>query len=263
MIEHPLPEALTFDDVLLVPAYSEVVPAQVSTQTQLTQRIPLNTPLLSRRHGHGDRVAPGHRHGPAGRHRHRPPQSHHRPAGGRNRQGQALGMRHDRRSGHHRARAAHLRRARSHAPLQNLRRPGHPDKPAGRHPHQPRSALRNAHRYSHRRRDDQDNLITVPVGTTLEAGGSDPPPASRREASGRQRQLRAQGPHHRQGHPEKAEVSQRLEGRARPAARRRRHRRNRRLSGARRRAGPQSASTCWPSTPLTDTPRACSKPSAK
>ena len=47
MIEHPVPEALTFDDVLLVPAYSDVVPAQVSTQTRLTRRIVLNTPLLS------------------------------------------------------------------------------------------------------------------------------------------------------------------------------------------------------------------------
>ncbi|HLY43522.1 MAG TPA: IMP dehydrogenase [Terracidiphilus sp.] len=42
-----LPEALTFDDVLLVPAYSEVVPMQVSTQTQLTRNIVLNTPLIS------------------------------------------------------------------------------------------------------------------------------------------------------------------------------------------------------------------------
>jgi IMP dehydrogenase len=47
MIELPVPEALTFDDVLLVPAFSEVVPTQVSTQTQLTQRIFINTPLLS------------------------------------------------------------------------------------------------------------------------------------------------------------------------------------------------------------------------
>ena len=31
MISSPIPEALTFDDVLLVPAYSEVVPTQVST----------------------------------------------------------------------------------------------------------------------------------------------------------------------------------------------------------------------------------------
>ncbi|HEX7730435.1 MAG TPA: IMP dehydrogenase, partial [Terracidiphilus sp.] len=36
MLEKTLTEALTFDDVLLVPAYSDVVPAQVSTQTQLT-----------------------------------------------------------------------------------------------------------------------------------------------------------------------------------------------------------------------------------
>src|ERR1700761_4081521 len=47
MIQIPVPEALTFDDVLLVPAYSDVVPAQVSTQTLLTSSISLNTPLLS------------------------------------------------------------------------------------------------------------------------------------------------------------------------------------------------------------------------
>ncbi len=47
MINSPLPEALTFDDVLLVPAYSEVVPTQVSTQTRLTREITLNTPLMS------------------------------------------------------------------------------------------------------------------------------------------------------------------------------------------------------------------------
>src|SRR5664279_5101809 len=47
MIEFPVPEALTFDDVLLVPAYSEVVPAQVDTETRLTKEISLNTPLLS------------------------------------------------------------------------------------------------------------------------------------------------------------------------------------------------------------------------
>ena len=42
-----IPEALTFDDVLLVPAYSDIVPTQVSTQTRLTARITLNTPLMS------------------------------------------------------------------------------------------------------------------------------------------------------------------------------------------------------------------------
>ena len=47
MILSPIPEALTFDDVLLVPAYSEVVPTQVSTQTRLTRNISLATPLIS------------------------------------------------------------------------------------------------------------------------------------------------------------------------------------------------------------------------
>ena len=47
MITSPIPEALTFDDVLLVPAYSEVVPTQVSTQTRLTRNITLATPLVS------------------------------------------------------------------------------------------------------------------------------------------------------------------------------------------------------------------------
>jgi IMP dehydrogenase len=47
MIQTPIPEALTFDDVLLVPAYSEVVPTQVSTQVRLTKRITLATPLMS------------------------------------------------------------------------------------------------------------------------------------------------------------------------------------------------------------------------
>ncbi|MGJ8670191.1 MAG: IMP dehydrogenase [Oceanococcus sp.] len=40
-------EALTFDDVLLVPAYSEVLPRQVDLSTQLTRDLTLNIPLLS------------------------------------------------------------------------------------------------------------------------------------------------------------------------------------------------------------------------
>ncbi len=40
-------EALTFDDVLLVPGYSEVLPKDVSLKTRLTRGIELNIPLLS------------------------------------------------------------------------------------------------------------------------------------------------------------------------------------------------------------------------
>ena len=47
MIHFPVPEALTFDDVLLLPARSAVVPANASTQTQLTRNIRLNIPIIS------------------------------------------------------------------------------------------------------------------------------------------------------------------------------------------------------------------------
>ncbi|MEQ8807879.1 MAG: IMP dehydrogenase, partial [Imperialibacter sp.] len=40
-------EALTYDDVLLLPAYSEVLPRQTDTSTQLTRNIRLNVPLVS------------------------------------------------------------------------------------------------------------------------------------------------------------------------------------------------------------------------
>ncbi len=40
-------QAITFDDVLLLPRYSEVVPAEVDVGTQLTRNIKLNIPLLS------------------------------------------------------------------------------------------------------------------------------------------------------------------------------------------------------------------------
>ena len=40
-------DALTFDDVLLLPAFSDVLPSQVDLTTQLTRNIRLNIPLLS------------------------------------------------------------------------------------------------------------------------------------------------------------------------------------------------------------------------
>ena len=40
-------EGITFDDVLLVPAYSEVIPNQVDLSTHLTKKIRLNIPMMS------------------------------------------------------------------------------------------------------------------------------------------------------------------------------------------------------------------------
>ena len=40
-------EGITFDDVLLVPAYSEVIPNEVDLSTYLTKKIRLNIPMMS------------------------------------------------------------------------------------------------------------------------------------------------------------------------------------------------------------------------
>src|SRR5438067_2707756 len=47
MNQHAIPEGLTFDDVLLLPARSEVLPAEADTRTRLTRAIPLNVPIVS------------------------------------------------------------------------------------------------------------------------------------------------------------------------------------------------------------------------
>ena len=40
-------EGITFDDVLLVPGYSQVIPNQVDLTTYLTKKIKLNIPMMS------------------------------------------------------------------------------------------------------------------------------------------------------------------------------------------------------------------------
>jgi IMP dehydrogenase len=47
MFEEKLRECLTFDDVMLIPAYSEVLPAEVDVRTRFTRTIDLNVPIVS------------------------------------------------------------------------------------------------------------------------------------------------------------------------------------------------------------------------
>ncbi len=47
MLEDKLPEALTFDDVLLVPLKSDVLPSQADVSTRLTRTISLKVPIVS------------------------------------------------------------------------------------------------------------------------------------------------------------------------------------------------------------------------
>ncbi len=47
MLDKELRECLTFDDVMMVPAYSEVLPVDVDVKSRLTRTIPLNVPIVS------------------------------------------------------------------------------------------------------------------------------------------------------------------------------------------------------------------------
>src|SRR2546429_545449 len=47
MISASIPEGLTFDDLILQPALSDVLPAEADTRTCLTRKIHLNIPILS------------------------------------------------------------------------------------------------------------------------------------------------------------------------------------------------------------------------
>ena len=47
MIEGAIPDGLTFDDVLLLPGKSSVLPAQADTRTCVARKIPLNIPIVA------------------------------------------------------------------------------------------------------------------------------------------------------------------------------------------------------------------------
>src|SRR3984885_7622335 len=47
MIDGPIPEGLTFDDVLLLPGKSSILPIEVDTRTCFTRKLSLNIPLAS------------------------------------------------------------------------------------------------------------------------------------------------------------------------------------------------------------------------
>ena len=47
MIKDRIEDSLTFDDVLLLPGYSKVLPGEVSVKSKITQTLECNIPLLS------------------------------------------------------------------------------------------------------------------------------------------------------------------------------------------------------------------------
>ena len=72
---------LTYDDVLLLPGNTDVIPSDADTSTRLSKRITLNTPHHLRRNGHRDRLCYGNCYGTSGRYGRYPPQPLHRGPG--------------------------------------------------------------------------------------------------------------------------------------------------------------------------------------
>ncbi len=105
MHERVVGEGLTFDDVLLIPSKTEVLPGEVDTSVQLTPEPQARNPALLGRDGHGDRDAARDRARAGGRTRRDPQEPLDRGAGRRGREGQAVGERDDHRSGHAAARS--------------------------------------------------------------------------------------------------------------------------------------------------------------
>ena len=78
-------EGITFDDVLLVPAYSEVIPNQVELSTWLTKKVKLNIPMMSAGMDTVTEHRMGNRYGKTGRYWYYPQEYDNRGAGRRGR----------------------------------------------------------------------------------------------------------------------------------------------------------------------------------
>ncbi len=224
-----LATALTFDDVLLVPRHSTVLPSAVDVSVAGDAQHLRQRAAAQRGDGYRHRVAPGHRHGPAGRHRHHPQEPLGRGAGVGGRSRQALRERDDRQPDHAVADQPDLRSPRPDEEVPHLGRADHrrrqQGRQAGRHPDQPRPALRDEPRSADLRHHDARSAVHRAGRHDARTGARVPAPAQGREAAGRRRSVHAQGADHRQGHPEDDHVPERVQGRARAAAGRRGHRR--------------------------------------
>ena len=217
-----IPLGLTFDDVLLQPLESSVLPSQADTRTQLTRGIPLAHPDPVLGDGHGDRGRHGDRARPARRDRRPPPQHGRRGAGHCGPPGQALRKRDGGQSDHDDARPEPRRGARADEGQPHQR---HPDRreigQAVRHPHQPRRALRREPAPEGQRADDQRKSRHRSARDDRGRRAAHPPPAADREIAGGRQGQPLRRADHRQGHREIGRGAVRDQGRRGAAAGRR------------------------------------------
>ena len=234
MSQSEIREGLTFDDVLLVPAASEVLPRDVDLRTRLTREIPLNMPLVSAAMDtvteHETAICMARNGGIGIVHQNLPiaEQAAEVDKVKRSESGMIVDpitMRPEQK---------HPRGARGDEPLPDLGRAGHAGRQGRRHPDQPRPALREGRLGRDLDRDDAARQARD--GPARHDDGPRPGAAARstgsRSCSSWTSTAMLCGLHHDQGHREDRALPGRLQGRFRAAALRR---------GARGRAGPARA----------------------
>ena len=235
MIDGPIPEALTFDDVLLLPGKSVgAAHAGGHAHVPLAQDRAEHSDRR-RRDGHGHRCAAGHRHRAARRHRIRPPQHDHRPPGRGSGPREALGKRHDRRSGDDCARDVRAAGARHHEQVQGVGPAGHARRSAWSASSRTAICASSAISISPSATVmTKDNLVTVPVGTTLEEAERILQRHRIEKLLVVDKDFNLKGLITVKDIQKKIEFPERDKRRAGPPARRRGHRRDGRFPGARR-----------------------------
>ena len=234
-----LGKALTFDDVLLVPAFSQVLPKDTSLATRLSRNITLNLPLVSAAMDTVTEarlaIAIAQEGGIGIVHKNLTAAA----AGRRGGQGQALRIRRAARPGGHHARRTPCAQVMAAVgPARHLGLPGGRRRQGGRHRHRPRPALRDPLRRAGQR--DHDAAREAHHRARRHHAGRGQGAAQQAQArapAGDQRRLGAQGPDHRQGHHQADQLPQRRARRRRAAC-----------AWARRSAwarAPRSASRRW------------------
>ncbi len=233
MIDGAIPEGLTFDDVLLLPGKSSILPTQADTRTCLSRGISLNIPIVAAAMDTVTEsrlaIAMARQGGIGFIHRNMSIERQARGSGPR----EALGKRHDRGPGDDPAGIHGAAGPGHHEQVSRLGIAGDARAATGRHPDEPRSALRAQPGPAGEQRDDQGQSGHGARGHHARRSGTNPAAAPHREAAGGGQRFQPEGADHRQGHPEENRVPCRRQGRSRAAARGRRHRRDRRFSGAR------------------------------
>ena len=201
-------EAFTFDDVLLKPGLSEILPSEADVRSRLTRAVPLQYSRHRLRHGHGHRSAHGDRHGAGRRHRRHPSQLRYRRAGGAGPPGQEIRIRHGGEPAHHRARREARRCADTDEGPRHLRHPGgdrrrrRQARQARRHSHQPRRALCHRSGPEGLGADDEGKSRHGARGRRPERSEAAAAPTSHREAAGGRRPVSLRRADHGEGHRE-------------------------------------------------------------